>query len=193
MVITGATGAIGSALGRHFKKARAYDPREATHTPYTDVLINCIGFNSDSVMHKSDPWAWDRVVRTNLLYVADVIMMALPYMREHKYGRIINMSSVLANMGVAGTSAYAASKAGLNGMIKAIAVENAKHNILINNLNLGYMDLGMTHRIPNHEELKKKIPIGRFGHIDEIIRACEFLINSNYITGTCIDINGGLW
>ena len=103
------------------------------------------------------------------------------------------MSSMLANQDVVGTSAYTASKAGLNAAIRVIAKENAKHNVLINNLNLGYMDLGMTHRIKDYEKLKKKIPVGKFGDVSEIIKACEFLIDSDYITGSCIDINGGLW
>ncbi len=113
-------------------------------------------------------------------------------MRKQGYGRIINISSMLANKGVKGTSAYSASKGGLNSMIRPIALEEAQHNILINNLNLGYMDGGMTHKIKDQEKLKASIPLKRFGDMSEIARACQFLIDSDYITGTSIDINGGL-
>jgi NAD(P)-dependent dehydrogenase (short-subunit alcohol dehydrogenase family) len=104
-------------------------------------------------------------------------------MRHWGYGRIINMGSVVAQKGVAGTSAYAASKAGLWGMTKAIAEENREKNITINTLNLGYMDGGMGRRIEAPLEL---------GGIDSIINAIDFLVDSPFVTGTSIDINGGL-
>lgn len=192
MVITGATGAIGSVLMKHYN-ATAYDPRKEAGFPKCDILINCMGVEYSQYLHKAYYTMIVDTMLSNLIKPMDVIIMALPYMRKMNYGRIINMSSVLANMGVAGTSVYAASKAGLNGAIKAIAIENATHNILINNLNLGYMDLGMTLKIPNYHELLPKIPVGKFGNVEEIIRACDFLIASDYITGSCIDINGGLW
>ena len=192
MVITGATGAIGRALVKAFS-ADTFDIRKDTDFPECAYLVNCMGVVYDKMAHKTDPLEWGRVIDINLIQTMDVIRMALPGMRKQKFGRIINLSSVVANMGVAGTSAYAASKAGLNGMIKSIAVENASKNVLINNLNLGYMDLGMTKKIPNYDDLLEKIPVGSFGHASEIISAIEFLIKSDYITGTCIDINGGLW
>ena len=102
-------------------------------------------------------------------------------MRFNNYGRIINMGSVVAQKGIPGTSAYAASKAGLWGMTKAIAEENKDKNITINTLNLGYMDAGM-----GLEYGEKR------GGIHNIINAIDLLVESEFITGTSIDINGGI-
>jgi len=191
VVVTGATGAIGKQVVKHFG-ATPYDPRK-DEWPGCAILVNCMGVTYDTYFHEADADSWSDVIWTNLLDTAEVIRKALPEMREKKYGRIINLSSVVSQMGVRGTSAYAASKAGLNGMIKSIAIENARHGILINNLNLGYMDLGMTHKIKNYEKIKETIPTLEFGSVDEVISAIHFLVRSNYITGTTIDINGGLW
>lgn len=196
MVITGATGAIGGALKEHFHKhyeIDEFDIRKESDLPDCGVLINCMGTNIDGKLHKIDYLDWLHVASTNLAGAIEVIQMALPGMRQRRYGRIINLSSILSEGSVPGTSAYTASKAGLNAAIRVIAKENAKHDILINNLNLGYFDLGMTRKINNYKDLKKQIPIGKFGNVKEIIRACEFLIGSDYITGTTINISGGLW
>jgi acetoacetyl-CoA reductase/3-oxoacyl-[acyl-carrier protein] reductase len=115
-------------------------------------------------------------------------------MREQQYGRIINMSSVVAQTGIPGTSAYAASKSGLWGMTKALSVENATKGITINTLNLGYYEIGMIDEVSQEMQniIKDKIPQKKFGDPSNILNAAKFLINSPYITGTNIDINGGL-
>jgi NAD(P)-dependent dehydrogenase (short-subunit alcohol dehydrogenase family) len=119
----------------------------------------------------------------------------LPIMRESSYGRIINLSSIVAQTFVPGASAYAASKAGLWGLARSIAMENAKKGITINNLNLGYYNLGMISEVPKEYQdiLKKKIPSGNFGGPENILNAIKFLIENDYINGTSIDINGGLF
>jgi acetoacetyl-CoA reductase/3-oxoacyl-[acyl-carrier protein] reductase len=117
-------------------------------------------------------------------------------MREQNFGRIINISSIVAQKGVPGTSAYAASKSALWGMTKAIAVENASKGITINNLNLGYFDIGMIEQVSQdvQDSIKKQIPVNNeFGNSMNIYNAIKFLFNSPYITGTSIDINGGLY
>jgi NAD(P)-dependent dehydrogenase (short-subunit alcohol dehydrogenase family) len=116
-------------------------------------------------------------------------------MREQGYGRIINFSSIVAETGIPGTSAYAASKAGLWGMARSIAVENASKGITINNLNLGYFDIGMINEVSEEYQqiVKKKIPTGKFGDPGNIFNAVKFLIESDYINGTSIDINGGIY
>jgi acetoacetyl-CoA reductase/3-oxoacyl-[acyl-carrier protein] reductase len=161
----------------------------------TICLINCASIVYDSFAHKSDPDQWKKVIDTNLTGSYNLIRILLPYMRKNNYGRIINLSSVVAQIGAIGTSAYAASKAGLWGLSKSLAVENANKNILINSLNLGYMDAGMTERIPEDLQagIKGKIPIGVFGSPREIILAIDYLVASEYVTGTSIDINGGLF
>jgi len=148
------------------------------------TLINCAGVNYDSMAHLADVYEWAQVIDVNLVGTFNVIRAFLPFMRKHNYGRIINMGSVVAQKGIAGTSAYAASKAGLWGMSKAIADENRDKNITINTLNLGYMDVGMGVKL--EPEIRPR------GDIQNIINAIDFLVGSEFVTGTSIDINGGL-
>lgn len=159
------------------------------------TLINCAGINYNSFSHKADIDKWSQVIKVNLIGTFNVIRVVLPFMRERGYGRIINFSSVVAQTLVPGTSAYGASKAGLWGLIKSIAIENARKGITINNLNLGYYDLGMTSEIPQEFQtvLKGKIPTGNFGDPRNIFNAVRFLMESDYINGTSIDMNGGLF
>ncbi len=158
-------------------------------------LINGAAVTHDAFTHKSDPDKWAKTIETNLIGTYNMIRVLLPIMREQEYGRIINLSSVVAQRGAIGTSAYAASKAGLSGLTKAISIENAGKNILINSLNLGYMEEGMAQRIPDEirDEIRNIIPLKKFGPTNDIILAIDFLINSSYITGTGININGGLY
>lgn len=158
-------------------------------------LINGAAITYDAFAHKSDPSKWAKTIEINLTGSFNIIRAVLPIMRQQQYGRIINLSSVVAQKGFFGTSAYAASKSGLWGMTKSIAIENAEKNILINSINLGYMDAGMTQRIPEElrDKIRESIPLKRFGPISDIILTIEFLMNASYITGTSIDINGGLY
>jgi acetoacetyl-CoA reductase/3-oxoacyl-[acyl-carrier protein] reductase len=116
-------------------------------------------------------------------------------MREKKFGRIINLSSVVAQLGVIGTSSYAASKSALWGMSKSIAVENAKLNITINSINLGYFNIGMIEEVPSNilEDIKAKIPNGQLGDPSDILKTINFLRNVSYANGIQIDLNGGLY
>lgn len=159
------------------------------------TLINCAGSNYNAYAHKADPEKWATLIRINLIGTFLMINAVLPIMREQNFGRIINFSSVVAQSGIIGTSAYAASKAGLWGMTKAIAVENASKNITINNLNLGYFDLGMINDVPidMQEKIKSKIPVQKFGNPIDIYRSVKYLMEVEYLTGTSIDLNGGLF
>ena len=159
------------------------------------TLINCAGINYTSFAHKADIDMWAEVINVNLIGAFNVIRELLPIMREEGYGRIINFSSVVAQTLIPGTSAYAASKAGLWGIARSIAVENAKKGITINNLNLGYYKLGMIVEVPHEYQniLRKKIPTGEFGDPKNIYKAIELLRESDYINGTSIDMNGGLY
>lgn len=169
--------------------------KHATCTETSLVLINCAGINYNSFAHKADRRRWKEVIDVNLTGTFNIISQILPIMRDKEWGRIINLSSVVAQMGVPGTSAYAASKAGLYGMTKAIAVENANKGITINNINLGYFDIGMIKEVPEKYQalLKEKIPTGKFGDPKNILNAVKFLIENDYINGTSIDINAGLF
>ena len=123
-----------------------------------------------------------------------MIRAVLPVMREQSYGRIINFASVVAETGIPGTSAYAASKSGLWGMTRSIAVENASKGITINNLNLGYFDIGMINEVSDEYQkiIKEKIPSGKFGDPKNIYNAVKFIMESEYLNGSSIDVNGGI-
>lgn len=159
------------------------------------VLLNCAGNNYNSFAHKASLEKWKSVIDTNLTGTFNMIRAVLPVMREQGYGRIINFASIVAETGVPGTSAYAASKAGLWGMTRSIAVENATKGITINNLNLGYFNIGMITEVSDDYQqiVKKKIPTGEFGDPQNILNAVKFIISSDYLNGTSLDINGGLF
>ncbi len=160
------------------------------------VLINCAGINYNALARKTDIEKWKRAIDVNLVGTFNVISKFLPLMYEKKYGRIINLSSVVAQSGIAGTTAYAASKAALWGMSKSLAKENAKHGITVNTLNLGYFSVGMTlSDVPEHmlEPILKTIPCNEFGDPVNIYNAINYLIDSPYTNGSTIDINGGLY
>jgi acetoacetyl-CoA reductase/3-oxoacyl-[acyl-carrier protein] reductase len=159
------------------------------------ILINCAGSNYNAFAHKADPAKWAQLITVNLVGTFHMINALLPKMREQNFGRIINFASIVAQSGIPGTSAYAASKAGLWGMTKAIAVENATKGITINNLNLGYFDIGMIQDVPveMQEVIKSKIPGKQFGNPDDIFKVVKYLSAAAYITGTSVDVNGGLF
>jgi acetoacetyl-CoA reductase/3-oxoacyl-[acyl-carrier protein] reductase len=158
------------------------------------VLINCAGTNYNAVGHKSDMGKWAEVIQVNLIGTFHVIGALLPIMRDQNWGRIINFASVVAQTGVPGTSAYSASKAGLWGLARALAAENARKGITINNLNLGYFDIGMITEVPPEfqQVVKAKIPTGQFGNPENIYRAVQFIVANDYMNGTSLDISAGL-
>lgn len=158
------------------------------------VVINCAGVNYNAAIQNSDPILWHDVLDVNLFGVYNVIRAVIPYMRNIGFGRIINLSSVVPRIGVYGTSAYAASKAGLWGLAKAVAVENAKYGITINTINLGYFNIGMIAEVPKDylSDIVKKIPQGSLGDPMDILKAVQYLVSATNITGAEININGGL-
>ncbi|MES2397213.1 MAG: SDR family NAD(P)-dependent oxidoreductase [Bacteroidota bacterium] len=158
------------------------------------TLINCAGITQNSFAHKSNVNDWTQVINVNLNGTYHLIRATLPVMREQNFGRIINLSSIVGQIGVMGTSAYAASKAGLNGMIKSIALENAQKGITINNINLGYFKVGMINSVPEEiqEKIKSKIAYNAFGDPENIFNTIQYIRNTPYLTGSCIDLNGGL-
>jgi acetoacetyl-CoA reductase/3-oxoacyl-[acyl-carrier protein] reductase len=158
------------------------------------TLINCAGISYNSFTHKSDPEKWKKVIETNLFGTYNFIRSVLPIMRTQKYGRIINFSSVVASKPTPGVSSYSASKSALWGLSKSVAVENAALNVTINNINLGYSELGMIETVP--EEYKKniiaQIPAGKLCEPKDILNTVQFLRETQYITGSSIDLSGGL-
>jgi NAD(P)-dependent dehydrogenase (short-subunit alcohol dehydrogenase family) len=158
------------------------------------VLINLAGISQDGMGHKMSDIVWDRVMDTNLKGTFLMCRAMLPLMREQQWGRIINVSSIVGQMGVPGTVAYSTSKSGLFGLTRTLAAENATKNITVNALSLGYFDAGMINVImPDiQEQIKAKIPMKRFGDPRNLEQAVRFLVESDYITGSIININGGL-
>lgn len=158
------------------------------------VLISCSGTSYSSFAHKSDVDLWGSVIDVNLKGTFNMVRSLLPFMREQSYGRIINFSSVVAQMGVHGTSAYAASKSALWGMTKAIAIENAIKNITINNINLGYFEIGMGIEMP--ADYKKiildKIPTNSFGNPEDILKTINYIKDTPFLNGANIDLNGAI-
>lgn len=159
------------------------------------VLLNCAGISYNAFAHKADVEIWSKVVDVNLKGSFHMIHALLPIMREQGFGRIVNFSSVVASLPTPGISAYAASKAGLIGLTKSLAAENASKGVTINAINLGYVNLGMgINDVPPayQEKMKAQIPSGRFCEPEEIYNTVKYLIQTEYINGSAIDINGGL-
>ncbi|MEG2403259.1 MAG: SDR family oxidoreductase [Muribaculaceae bacterium] len=157
------------------------------------VLINAAGVTLAGIAHKCDVDKFEKTLKANTIGAFSMIRYLLPLMREQNYGRIINISSVVAQIGTPGNVAYSASKAALWGMSKVVAMENATKGITSNCLNLGYCSIGMVETIPQDVLAKiiDSIPQKRLCEPHNITNAIEFLIASDYVTGSQIDINGG--
>jgi NAD(P)-dependent dehydrogenase (short-subunit alcohol dehydrogenase family) len=162
-----------------------------------DVLVNCAGINQDRTVPKLTEAAWHRVLDTNLTGCFNCSQAALTSMREQGYGRIISISSIIALTGNIGQANYAASKAGMLGFTKALALETAKYDITVNAICPGFFNAGMLMSIPEdiREGILARIPKRRFGEPEEIARIVSFLASpaSGYLTGQTISVNGGLY
>lgn len=168
---------------------------EIENTLQKITLVNCAGISYNAFAHKSNPVEWKKVIETNLVGTYYMIRAFLSKMREQNFGRIINFSSVVAQKGTPGVSAYAASKSALWGLTKSLAQENGNKGITINNINIGYVNLGMgIEQVPETYQItiKDQIPSKTFCEPEEIFNTIEFLRHNSYINGTSIDLNGGL-
>jgi acetoacetyl-CoA reductase len=161
-----------------------------------DILVNNGGITRDSVLHRQSTDHWNHVIGTNLTSCFNMTRGVIESMRERGFGRIINISSVNALKGQVGQANYCASKAGIIGFTKALALENAKKGITVNAIAPGYIDTDMVRAVsePVLEQIIKTIPLGRLGQAEEIARAVVFLADDHagYITGETLNINGGL-
>ncbi|MFV0471401.1 MAG: SDR family oxidoreductase [Paludibacteraceae bacterium] len=160
------------------------------------VLINCASINYNSLARRADADDWMNLINVNLGGTFRTINAVLPLMYKKQFGRIINFSSIVAQKGVVGTSAYAASKSALWGMTKTIATENGQRNITINNINLGYINAGMPlNDVPDklREQILEQIPSKKLGDLEDVYKTVKYLIDTEYINGTSIDLNGGLY
>lgn len=162
-----------------------------------DVLVNNAGIVADSMFHKMTVEQWCSVLRTNLDSMYNMTRPLIEGMRERRFGRIVNVSSVNGRKGQIGQANYAAAKAGILGFTKALALENAGRNITVNAVAPGYCDTSMMTNIPSElmKSIVAAIPTGRLGTPDDVARVVTFLADdaSSYITGSTFDVNGGLY
>lgn len=162
-----------------------------------DILVNNAGVTRDGLMLRMKPEDWEAVLQTNLNGAYHCIRAVLPGMVRQRYGRIINITSVVAQAGNAGQANYVASKAGLIGLTKALAVEVASRNITVNAVAPGYIETDMTSKLPQEvkDKLAEKIALKRLGRPEDVAAAVKFLASeeASYITGQVIDVNGGMY
>lgn len=162
-----------------------------------DVLINNAGVSESAMSWKTSDENWRKTLSVNLDAPFFLSKAVTPVMRANKFGRIINISSVVAVSGVMGTSAYAASKAGLIGLTKNLAKELAGFGITCNALALGYFDRGMINDVPDEQQQQiiENIPLKRLGKPSEIAHALRWLMDeeAGYVTGQTVHLNGGLF
>jgi 3-oxoacyl-[acyl-carrier protein] reductase len=172
---------------------------EATRAKFgrLDILVNNAAITRDGLALRMKLEDWDAVLRTNLTGAHLAIQQALGLMLRQRWGRIINVSSVVAQTGNAGQANYVAAKAGLIGLTKAIAEEVASRNITVNAVAPGFIVSPMTDPLPQKikDELLARIPLGRLGSDREVAAAIVFLASeeAGYITGHVLDVNGGLY
>lgn len=159
-----------------------------------DIVINLSGYNSDAFAHKINSAQLDKQIDINIKGTVNIVSNCLPFMREQQFGRIILVSSVLADHPVVSTSIYSGCKGFVDSFTKTVALENANKNINCNSLQLGYFDGGLTYKIPEtfRDTIKNNIPAKRWGMIDELHNTIDYLIETGYITGQNINISGGI-
>ena len=162
-----------------------------------DILVNNAGVTADNLLIRMKPADWDQVIGTNLKGTILCTKIVSRYMIGQRYGRIINLSSVVGQMGNVGQALYAASKAGVIGFTKTVARELATRGVTVNAVAPGFIETDMTAKLPEklREEFVKKIPLGRFGTCAEVAEMIVFLAGAGtgYITGQVFNVNGGLY
>ena len=160
-------------------------------------LVNNAGVTHDTLLIRMNKEDWDRVITTNLNGVFNCTKAVTRTMMKQRFGRIINITSVVGEMGNSGQTNYAASKAGIIGFTKAAAREMAPRSITVNAISPGFIQTDITNELP--EEIKKqyieKIPMGRFGSPEDVAGVVAFLTSdeASYITGEVIRVNGGIY
>jgi acetoacetyl-CoA reductase len=161
-----------------------------------DVLVNNAGITRDAMFHRMTPEQWNEVISTNLNGLFNMTHPVWPGMRERKFGRIVNISSINGQKGQAGQANYSAAKAGDIGFTKALAQEGSRAGITVNVICPGYIGTEMVRAVDPkilNEKIIPLIPVGRLGEPEEIARCVVFLASddSGFITGATISANGG--
>lgn len=161
-----------------------------------DIVVNNAGITRDNLLVRMKPEEWQAVVDTNLGALYRVVKPCLRGMMKARWGRIVNLSSVVARMGNPGQSNYVASKAGIEGFTRALAIEVASRGITVNAVAPGFIETDMTAQLSQQQvgEMLARVPAGRMGSADEVAEAVAYLVSdaASYITGTTLAVNGGL-
>ena len=161
------------------------------------VLVNNAGITRDNILMRMKEDEWDAVIDTNLSALYRVSKPCLRGMTKARWGRIVNLTSVVGSMGNIGQSNYAATKAGAEGFTRALARELGSRSVTVNCVAPGFIDTDMTRELPDdqRELMLKQIPLGRLGASEEIAAVVAFLCSeaSAYITGETIHVNGGMY
>jgi 3-oxoacyl-[acyl-carrier protein] reductase len=188
----------GDKLSFHQVDVRDYNAVEkfVDNIQRIDIGINCVGIVEDHSVSNLQLESWNNVIETNLTGTFNTSKSLFKKMKSVKQGKIINISSIIGIQGAFGQSNYAASKSGILGLTKTLAIEGAKYNILVNCVAPGYIESNMTKTIPKSilNNIIQKIPLQRLGTLDDISNTILFLScdYSKYITGETINIAGGL-
>jgi 3-oxoacyl-[acyl-carrier protein] reductase len=162
-----------------------------------DVLVNNAGVTRDGLAVRMKPADWELVLKINLQGAFLCTQAVLPSMMRNRWGRIVNITSVVGQAGSAGQANYAASKAGLIGLTKSLAQEMASRNITVNAVAPGYIATDMTKVLPDEvkEKILASVPLGRMGTPEDVAAAVKFLASddASYITGQVLAVNGGMY
>ena len=162
-----------------------------------NILVNNAGITRDGLVLRVKRQDWDAVMNTNLTAAYLCMQQVLPGMLRRRQGRIINITSVVAQMGNAGQANYVASKSGLIGLTRAVAQEVASRNITVNAVAPGFIETAMTETLSGEvrDKLVSRIPLGRLGQVLDVAHAVRFLASdeAGYITGHVLNVNGGLY
>ena len=161
------------------------------------ILVNNAGITRDNLLLRMKDAEWDEIMDTNLKSVFRLSKLVIRSMMKARFGRIINITSVVGSMGNAGQVNYAAAKAGVVGFSKSLAKEVGSRNITVNCIAPGFIDTDMTRGLPDDQKnaLLAHIPLGRFGQVEEIAAAVAFLSSDGaaYVTGNTLHVNGGMY
>ena len=169
---------------------------ESEHGPVA-ILVNNAGITRDNLLLRMKDAEWDEIMDTNLKSVFRLSKLVIRSMMKARFGRIINITSVVGSMGNAGQVNYASAKAGVVGFSKSLAKEVGSRNITVNCIAPGFIDTDMTRGLPDEQKraLLAHIPLGRFGQVGEIAAAAAFLASDGaaYVTGNTLHVNGGMY
>lgn len=169
----------------------------ADHSEAPSVLVNNAGITRDNLLLRMSEAEWTDVIETNLNGMFRLTKAVLRGMLKARWGRVVNIGSVVARMGNPGQSNYAASKSAIEGFSRALAFEVASRNITVNTVAPGFIGTDMTSELSEEQvqAMLERIPLGRMGEVDEVAGAVAYLVSEEaaYITGQTLHINGGLY